>query len=129
MDVLSDLLRAVRLTGAIYFDIDAGDPWVGESPGTAAVAAAIMPAAEHVISFHVVLSGGCWATIIGSTAEPVRLEEGDIVIFPSGEPNVLSSAPGARGVPNPLAMYYSPVSEYLPFQVIEGGGGPERTRF
>ena len=24
MDVLSDVLRAVRLTGAIYFDVDAG---------------------------------------------------------------------------------------------------------
>ena len=42
MDVLSDVLRAVRLTGAIFFDIDAGDPWVGESPPTELIAAKIM---------------------------------------------------------------------------------------
>src|SRR3546814_951780 len=32
LDVLSDVLRAVRLTGAIYFDIHAHAPWVAESP-------------------------------------------------------------------------------------------------
>ena len=31
MDVLSDVLRAVRLTGAVFFDIDASAPFVGES--------------------------------------------------------------------------------------------------
>ena len=52
MDVLSDVLRAVRLTGAIYFDVDAGSPWVGESPGTAEIAAAVMPEARahHFLS-------------------------------------------------------------------------------
>ena len=52
MDVLSDLLRAVHLTGAIYFDVDASSPWVGESPGTAEIAAAIMPGVEHRSEEH-----------------------------------------------------------------------------
>ena len=63
MDVLSDVLRAVRLTGAVYFDIDAGSPWIGESPRTAEIAAAVMPGVEHVISFHAILSGSCWAAL------------------------------------------------------------------
>lgn len=129
MDVLSDVLSAVRLSGAVYFDIDAGDPWIGESPGTAAIAAAIMPGAEHVISFHVVLSGGCWATVAGSDVAPVWLEAGDVVVFPGGAPNVLSSSPGVRGKANPLAMYYRPVDELLPFELIHGGDGAEQTRF
>jgi hypothetical protein len=34
MDMLSDVLRAVRLTGAVYFTIDGSAPWVAEtSPG------------------------------------------------------------------------------------------------
>jgi AraC-like DNA-binding protein len=129
MDVLSDVLSAVRLTGAIYFDIDAGNPWVGESPGTAAIAAAIMPTAEHIISFHIVLAGGCWAAMADGSVPPVWLDAGDVVVFPSGAPNVLSSARGARGRPNPLSMYYRPVDEHLPFEVIHGGDGPDRTRF
>lgn len=129
MDVLSDVLSAVRLNGAVFFDIDAGDPWVGESPGTAEIAAAIMPGAEHVISFHIVLSGGCWAAVADSSDPPVWLEAGDVVVFPGGAANVLSSSPGARGVKNPLAMYYLPIDTSLPFEVIHGGEGAQRTRF
>ena len=32
MDVLSDVLGAVRLTGALFFDVDASSPWVVETP-------------------------------------------------------------------------------------------------
>lgn len=129
MDVLSDVLSAVRLTGALFFDIDASSPWVGESPGTREISAAIMPQAEHVISFHAVMSGGCWATLGDKDAPWTRIEAGDVVVFPRGGPNVLSSSPGTRGEVNPLAMYYRPVDAHLPFEVIHGGGGEPRTRF
>ena len=129
MDVLSDVLAAVRLTGAVFFDIEAGDPWVGESPGTVEIAAAIMPEAEHIISFHIVLAGGCWAAVADGSLPPVWIGAGDVVVFPGGAPNVLSSSAGARGIPNPLTMYYRPVDNYLPFEIVHGGGGPQRTRF
>ena len=32
MDALSDVLQAVRLTGAVFFDVDASAPWVAETP-------------------------------------------------------------------------------------------------
>jgi len=38
MDVLSDVLSAVRLTGAVFFDINASAPFVGESPSTPEIA-------------------------------------------------------------------------------------------
>jgi AraC-like DNA-binding protein len=123
------LLRAVRLTGAIYFDVDASSPWVGESPGTAEIAAAVMPGVEHVISFHAVLSGSCWAALADGSAHPLRVNAGDVVVFPGGAPNVMSSLPGARAEPNPIAMYYRPIDRNLPFALIHGGGGSERTRF
>src|SRR5882672_1633043 len=123
MDVLSDVLRAVRLTGAIYFDIDASCPWVGESPGTAEIARAVMPGAEHVISFHAVMSGSCWAALGDGSAPSVRVNAGDVVVFPRGAANVMSSSPGARGAPNPIAMYYRPTDRHLPFELIHGGGG------
>jgi AraC-like DNA-binding protein len=128
MDVLSDVLRTVKLTGAVYFDVDASSPWVGESPGTAEIAAAIMPGAEHIISFHAVISGSCWAALGDGSAPPVRLNAGDVVLFPGGAPNVMSSSQGERAQPN-LAMYYRPIDKYLPFAVIHGGGGDERTHF
>lgn len=128
MDVLSNVLQAVRLTGAVYFDIDASSPWVGESPGTEEIAAAIMPGAEHVISFHAVISGSCWAAMSDDSLPPVLVESGDVIVFPSGAPNVMSSSRGDRSVPN-MAMYYNPVDQFLPFSVQHGGGGPDRTHF
>ena len=128
MDVLSDVLRAVRLNGAVYFDIDAGYPWTGESPGTAEIATAVMPGVEHVISFHAILSGSCWAALSDGSTPALNLSAGDVVVFPGGAPNVMGSEAGARGEPD-MAMYYKPVDKHLPFTLIRGGEGQERTRF
>ena len=128
MDVLSDVLQAVRLTGAVYFDVDAGSPWVGETPSTQRIAAAVMPGVEHIISFHAIVSGSCWAAIDDGSVPPVRVSEGDVLLYPSGAPNVLSSSPGQRGEVN-MGMYYRPVDQNLPFAIIHGGTGDERTRF
>lgn len=128
MDVLSDVLNAIRMTGAIYFDIDASSPWIGETPPTPRIAAAVMPQAEHIISFHAVISGSCWAAIGDGSLPPVQVNAGDIVVFPGGAPNVLSSSKGARAQPD-MTMYYNPIDDHLPFTILHGGGGPERTRF
>ena len=31
-DALSDVLRTVRLTGAVFFNLDVSEPWVAEAP-------------------------------------------------------------------------------------------------
>lgn len=62
MDVLSDVLQGVRLTGAVFFDMEAHSPWVGTTPGSATIAGLVMPEAEHVICFHILVAGlGCAA--------------------------------------------------------------------
>ena len=113
MDVLSDVLKAVRLTGAIFFERHLHAPWVGESPPSAAIASMVMPDAEHVISFHAILSGSCWAGLAGSSNSSRRFTAGDIVIYPMGDANVLSSAPGMRGLPD-LQEYARPKGRPLP---------------
>lgn len=128
MDVLSDVLRSVRLTGAVYFDIEASEPWVGESPSTSEIAAAVMPGVEHVISFHAILSGSCWAALGDGSGSPLHMHAGDVVVFPGGASNVMGSSPGVRGKPD-MGMYYRPLETHLPFTIINDGGGKERTRF
>src|SRR5262245_23685011 len=93
-DALSDLLRTVRLRGAVFFYLTNEDPWVAETPPSSKIIAAVMPGVEHLIPFHGVASGSCWAAVVGQ--EPVRLNEGDIVLFPQGDHHVISSAPGMR---------------------------------
>src|SRR5215831_5720607 len=97
MDALSDVLHAVRLTGAVFFDIQATEPFVIETPAGKSIVGKLFPDAEHLIPYHVVTQGACWAGVIGES--PVRLSTGDIVMFPQGDAHVMSSAPGMREPP------------------------------
>jgi AraC-like DNA-binding protein len=112
-DTLSDVLRAVRLRGAVFFYVHANDPWVAETPPGQEIIPAILPGVDHMMEFHVVARGSCWAAIVGE--EPIRLEAGDIVLFPQGDAHVMSSAPGLRGAPAERAIYFGPRPPQLPF--------------
>jgi AraC-like DNA-binding protein len=123
-DVLSDVLRGVRLTGAVYFDFELSSPWVAEAPPSREIAATVMPGAQRVIEYHLLARGSCWAHVVGS--DPTRLGEGDLIVFPQGDAHVLSSAPGMRATPD-LTMF-ARRSTPLPLVYELGGGGPERAR-
>lgn len=117
MDALSDVLRAVRLTGAIFFDIHASEPWVAETPAGRLIVSKIFPDAEHLIPFHVVTQGSCWGSVLDEP--PVHLSAGDIIVFPHGDAHTMSSAPGMRGTPD-LALYRRPSDGQLPFSMSMG---------
>jgi hypothetical protein len=42
-DTLSELLRAVRLRGAIFYYVDGIAPWAAEAPPAREIVAAILP--------------------------------------------------------------------------------------
>lgn len=129
MDVLSDVLRAVRLTGAIFFDHHVQAPFVGGSPHSAAIADRVMPGAEHVIQFHALLAGSCWGVLTDDPGPSTHLYAGDILIFPMGDANTMSSAPGMRAEPN-LDMYNRPTDRRLPVVVFRHHGtGTEDCHF
>jgi AraC-like DNA-binding protein len=119
VDALSDVLKAVRLTGAIFFDIQASEPWVAETPKSDSIVRKIFPGAEHLIPYHVVTRGTCWGAV--AEDQPVRLSVGDIIVFPHGDAHTMSSAPGMRGVTN-LAIYRWPSDGQLPVSIAMGEG-------
>jgi len=82
MDVLSDILDTLRLTGTLYFSTELHRPW-----------GLRVPAYRRVARFHLVVRGSCWVTVPGRT-EPVRLEPGDMVLVPHGAEHLLTDAPG-----------------------------------
>jgi AraC-like DNA-binding protein len=113
-DTLSDVLRFVRLRGAVFYDNYFGHQWAAEAPGVRQIAEAVMPGAEHVMEYHVIMRGSCWAAIVGEP--PVRLETGDIVLFPHGDPHVMSSAPGMR--PPPVDIEWVRQTSSLPKPIL-----------
>ena len=126
MDALSDVLRAVRLSGAVYFDIRASEPWVAETPLGTSVVEAMFPGSEHLISYHVLLEGQCWATVEGQ--ESMQLSAGDVIVFPHGDTHVLSSVPGMRQKPN-MQMYRRPSEGRMPATISMGKGPAVNTHF
>ena len=129
MDVLSDVLLAVRLTGAVFFDVDARSPFATESPAADKIGEQVMGVADRVIGFHVVTEGTCWAETVDGPEPAVRLQAGDMVIFPAGDANIIASAPGMRGAPD-AAQYYRPVDRLLPFALTAGrDAAADRCRF
>ena len=120
IDTLSDVLRTVRLTGAVFFDVDCSSPWAEASPRGDLIRSRVLPGVEHLISYHMITEGDCWGGV--TDQPPLRLAAGDIIIFPHGDPHILSSEPGTKAVPD-MNNYTPPARSQLPLTVNSGGGG------
>jgi hypothetical protein len=118
-DTLSDVLRSVRLRGAVFFYISGIGEWAAEAPAAKSIAPLIMRGVEHVMEYHVVVGGSCWAAIPGLPA--VRLSTGDVVLFPQGDAHVVSNVEGMRGAaPEPRWFGQSALGP-LPLRVVYNG--------
>jgi AraC-like DNA-binding protein len=124
VDVLADVLRSVRLTGAVFFDLELSVPWVAAAPPSREIVEKVMPGSQRVIEYHLMARGNGWGHSVGQ--EPIRLREGDVILFPQGEAHILSSAPGMHASPD-LSLFVRP-STPLPLAYELGGGGSERAR-
>jgi len=114
-DTLSNVLRTVRLQGAVFYHVEGVPPWVAETPHVRDIIPVIMPGAEHMFEFHGIVNGSCWAAIAGES--PIRMEAGDVVLFPHGDPHVMSSAPGMRAPRCGTDLFFSPRPNQLPFSL------------
>jgi len=88
VDPLSDVLRAVRLNGAHFYHVEAGGPWSVFTVPAKELVPRILPNAEHLISYHILLSGSCWG---GPLGEQIELNAGDVIVFPHGDAHLMSS--------------------------------------
>ena len=130
IDVLSDVFRSIHLTAAMFFLVEATAPWRSNAPAASAFARFVLPAGQHLISYHVVTAGACWGGIRGEAAQ--RMEAGDILIVPHGDPYHLANPPSAEpiaGDDEAIAFFRRMVAGELPEIVEEGGRGSQRTRF
>ena len=123
MDTLSDVLRVVRLDGAFFFAVEAVNPWSVESAPARELSPRILPAAEHLISYHILTGGRCYAGLRGE--DQVELVAGDVVVFPHGDAHVMSSGPGLRLGPE----VNTTAPERFPGTVYLGDHGPPGASF
>lgn len=123
MDVLSEVLRVIRLSGAIHFCAEFTRPWAILSSPPEMLAARLHPGAEAVTPFHIATGGRCWLS--WGKVQPILFEAGDVVVLARGAQHILASDPGVA--PVPIKDIYRPSAEQI--TVLKHGGGGEESRF
>jgi AraC-like DNA-binding protein len=126
MDALSELLRAVKLSGAMFYVAEGSKPWRTMAPTSrelgryVAPDATVGPNATHVIEFHLATQGGGYVRV-GEETTP--FSAGDLFMIPHGDSHEMGNGTGGQ-----------PVNPDLP-AILTGriarprfGGGGEVTR-
>ena len=124
MDVLSEVLKVVKLQGAFFYNGEFSVPWCVNASSARALARHFAPQAEHVIVFHLLTEGRCFVRL--ESGEQVTLDAGDLVMVPHGDPHVMGNGPSAKAV-NDSEQLAEVISQGLnPWRI---GGGGEVTKF
>ncbi len=82
MDVLTDVLNTLELKGWLSSRRELAPPWRYDF------------AASKDSMFHVLSYGGAYLQVEGE-AEPIRVEDGDVLLFPTGHPHSLYDDPAS----------------------------------
>ncbi len=125
MEVLSEVLKAVKLNGALFYNAEFSAPWCAQSIDAHSVTSHLSPKSEHVVIFHLLTEGRGYANLKGDD-ELVPLNAGDILIVPNGEPHILGNGPSVRPVERGQVLDQV-LSQGL--KVSRMGGGGELTKF
>lgn len=124
MDVLSEVLRAVRLHGAVFFNGEFSAPWCAREPDACTMASYLSARSKHVIIFHLIAEGRAYARV-ERDGRPVSLAAGDIVMFPHGDAHVLGNGPPVPPIDNTVQLRLLFTKGGI---LSQSGGGGELTR-
>ncbi len=121
-DVLSEVLRRVRLTGSLFFEGRFSEPWGLFTPRHFSHDSAL-GGLRHYTVCHLVVSGGCTLTLANATQHVVAA--GDILVLPFPDEHRLSSGAPAeyRGLAD-----LTPAGATGRISGVRHGGGGAETR-
>lgn len=121
MDVLSDVMSAVRLTSSAFLDARFSAPWCITSQIGPEDCEPFGPTPAQIIAYHYVVAGNLFLQPEGEDPHPVAT--GEIILLPRNDRHVLSSAPGLR--PAMIDHLIQPPEGTHPALLQIGGGGAE----
>ncbi len=124
MDVLSDVLQAIHLRGAVFFTARITGPWAVESPAPDSLARLLRIREECVALFHLVTEGSCFVAL--PSGEPVRARADSIVVLPRADPHRIGSDPSIAPVHLESVFDAWSGSEVPCLRMERGSGAPTR---
>lgn len=123
MDILSEVLKAVQLETAFFYNAEFSAPWSFRSPNSCKLAPYIHRPDGHVVVYHLVVEG---RAVVRLQQERVELQAGDIVIIPHGDAHDIQSGPSSRTVDGESELQR--IFEQG-LKLSRHGGGGDVTRF
>lgn len=108
-DVLSDVLRSLRLRGAVFLDARLTAPWSLSSVVTAEACKPMLSWPAQLIAYHMVIEGRMVVSV--GEEPPIAVGEGEIVLLPRNDAHVGASETGL-----------APVDAYSLVEPLQGGG-------
>lgn len=124
MDVLSEVLKVVKLQGALFYNGEFSAPWSIRAASSEGLARYFAPGTDQVIVYHLLTEGRASVRLNDGTR--VSLNAGDIVMLPHGDPHIMEN-----GLPTSTVDESEQLGEVLAqgLKLWRVGGGGEVTRF
>lgn len=122
MDALSEILRVVKLSGAMFYNAECTAPWCFRSPPSREFGRYMAHPTSHIIEFHLINEGRGYVRV-GEEATP--LVAGDIVILPHGDSHCMGNGAGSVMIDGEAAL---PALFNGQLELSRLGGGGEATR-
>ena len=123
MDALSDVLSALRFSGAVFLDGEFTAPWCVHSRVTREDFPNRIELPPTVVGFHYVIDGEMQVQL--DNAPPVLVRAGEMVLLPRNDPHRLASESGiAAAEPDPPVQRL----EGGLMRMVYGGGGGHAPR-
>jgi len=127
MDALSDVLKSVRLEGAVYLNAEFTAPWCIHAKFGLASVRARLAGAEHVVFFHFLTEGVCKVRLADS-AEVLDAAAGDLVLFAREDKHLMGSDLHLAPV-EAASLIAADAAAGGDFIRMRHGGGGAATRF
>lgn len=124
-DLLSEVLRLVRLTGALLFEVDITGEWgIAANPAVRTTASLLPPGTSDVIVLYVVIEGQCWIRVAGGDWVAVPARHAAVVTH--GGPHEICDHPGRQTVPFDTLLDGRALSELRRLRLKIGPGSTTR---
>ena len=129
MDILSGVLKSVRLEGAVFLDAEFTAPWCMRGKYGMTSVKQQLAGAEHVVLFHFLTQGACRVRLADG-GDAIEVTAGDLILFPQDDRHLMGSdlhlAPLEA---DNLIDAAAAVAANPDFVAIRHGGGGVATRF
>jgi Cupin len=89
MDVLSEVLKVVKLQGALFYNGEFSAPWSVRTASSCDLARYFVPGAEHLIIYHLLTDGRAFLRL--ENGARITLNAGDLVMIPHGDPHIMEN--------------------------------------